>query len=151
MRGTLRVLLLLVVVATGCTSQQSDTTSVTAGVVEAEWLLHSDGPPITSMSAGREGTLRIDLENRCVTLDDGVSESLLVFGDNATLDISNPDEPVLAVGGARFRDGDHMSVGGGGWSLETMSTTQDPAYQNLDIPASCAEYGLWIVAPFSTS
>jgi hypothetical protein len=150
MKVTILVLLVVMVLATGCTSEPSDTTTETADTIEADWLLQSNGPPITAMSSALESTLRIDLDNQCVTVSDGDTEKLLVFGENARLDITDPQRPVLAIGGARFTDGDQIFVGGGGWSLETMSTTQDPAYQDLNIPAACAEYGLFIVAPYST-
>jgi hypothetical protein len=153
----MRVLSVLVcigcIAVAACTSQSDSSTTVSAGsIVEAEWLLHADGPPTTSMDARIEGLVRIDIDAQCVTVETDNAEALVVFNDGALLDISDPERPTLFLraGGVPYEDGSEIRLGGGFWMQETLTTSQDPAYSDIDIPSACAEFPLWMAARFGS-
>lgn len=103
---------------------------------DAAWLLHSNGPPVT-MAAQLTGTLRIDLEHRCVTVmrdGDGL-EQVVVFADGARLDLSDPAAPVLILAdGERFVDGSSIELGGGGRRVPILGGNQQ---YPVVIPEAC--------------
>ena len=148
----LTCLLAFAVVVAACTGQgNASTTTVPVApsipeIVEADWLVRTNGTWVTSMAALIEGTLDIDVESRCVTVvtSDGRA-SLVVFIDGATLDITDPDEPVLVrYLGDRYGDGDHVEWPGGDGGRFLGS--DDPAYTDITVPATCAYDAAWMMA-----
>jgi hypothetical protein len=137
-----------------CTSQGGDGATVpvvSSGPVDAEWLPHSDGPPGTFLAALLNGTLRIDVGNRCVTVEQTGSDTefVVVWVDGAVLDITDPEAPVLIrANGARLMDGTSVTIGGGAWSADPdFANSSDPAYRNVEIPATCQRDAVWMAAP----
>jgi hypothetical protein len=151
-RGIGRVAVLALLVVTACAEQGDTTTTVpipTTGI-QAEWLPHADGPPISFSAARLECVLDIDLANRCVIVQ---PESNLVFAvvfvEGTVLDITDPATPTLVMpNGERFEDGATIVLGGGGWGPDPVFTTAaDEAYRTVEIPDTCRADDVWIAAP----
>lgn len=147
-------MVLATLVVGACTSRTEDrTTKVpvepTTGIVEAGWLLHSNGPPGTWLAALLVGEVRIDMDGRCVTvLHQGDHESPVVWVDGAGLDVTDPAVPVLVRhNGDRYRDGDYIQLGGGSWGTDPNFSTRTEDYRHIDIPPNCRTGGVWIAAP----
>jgi hypothetical protein len=133
-----------------CTGQGVDMSTVPVEpsvpeIIEADWLVHTNGTWVTSAGALIIGTLDIDVESRCVTVATERGNALVVFIDGATLDITDPDEPVLRrYLGDTYRDGQHVEWGGG--YMGHLLDSDDPAYSDITIPETCAYDGIWMMA-----
>ena len=148
----------LTLVTTGCAlSDSSESVDSTTVPVEptvtreyADWLLHSDGPPGTTMAALFTGEIHIDMVGRCVTLrDDSNRETVVVFVDGAILDVTDPDAPLLILhNGDSYADGDSIELGGGSWGVQPdfAYMTPDSAYHRIEIPPACEHLPVWIAA-----
>lgn len=153
MRTLVGVAVLLLAAACSTAADDSATTVPVEprGPVEAEWLLHSDGPPGTFLAALLEGTLHIDVANRCVTVTASGSgtEFVVVWVDGAVLDITDPGTPVLIrANGTRLTTGASVAIGGGAWSADPdFAGSSDPAYRNVQIPSTCLRDAVWMAAP----
>lgn len=138
-----------------CTSESADYTTTTPveptlpATVEADWLVHTEGPPGTWLDALLVGELHIDVDTRCVTVTSSGHRLVIVFIDGAVLDITDPAEPVLIRHtGARYEDGDTVEWGGGSWGESPdFADNAGPAYRNVSIPESCVYDGVWVIAP----
>lgn len=137
-----------------CSSQAEDVTTIPIGptppeIVEAEWLVHTDGPPITYLAAQLRGRLDIDIASRCVTVDmeEAGIRLAVVFIDGAYLDVTDPNAPVLMRHtGERYEDGAMVKWSGGSGG-PTFAESSDPAYRGVVIPDLCNYDAVWVLAP----
>lgn len=139
-----------------CSSQVDDVTTVPVAptaleIVEAEWLSHTNGPPITSLAALLHGRLNIDIATRCVTVEimETGARFAVVFIDGAFLDVTDPNTPVLVRHTEeRYEDGAMVEWGGGSWGESPIfANSGDPAYRDVVIPDSCNYDATWMLAP----
>lgn len=139
-----------------CSPQVEDVATIPVeptapAILEAEWLSHTNGPPITSLAARLRGRLNVNIATRCVTVE--VTETgtrfAVVFIDGAFLDVTDPSDPVLVRHtGERYEDGAMVEWSGGSWGESLIfAESSDPAYRDVVVPDSCDYDAVWPLAP----